>query len=108
MPPPSIKNKIFIMANIMKQELLLISRDDLEQILTDIIRKEIKNISITKTEIPTEEDDLISFKEARRLLKISAPTLYKHMKNGIVPYRKVGRRLLFPKQTILKTINQLI
>jgi excisionase family DNA binding protein len=90
----------------MKQELVLISRDELEQMLTDIIRKEIKSISITKTEIPNEDDDLISFKEARRLLKISAPTLYKHMRNGLVPFRKVGRRLLFPKQTILKKITQ--
>ncbi|MGE5437710.1 MAG: helix-turn-helix domain-containing protein [Syntrophothermus sp.] len=47
----------------------------------------------------------MSFKEALRLLKISGPTLYKHMKNGIVPYRKVGRRQLFPKQTILKNIS---
>jgi predicted DNA-binding transcriptional regulator AlpA len=90
----------------MKQELLLISRDELEQILTEIIRKEIKNISVTKKETLAEDDDLISFKEARRLLKISAPTLYKHMKNEIVPFRKIGRRLLFPKQTILKTIIQ--
>jgi excisionase family DNA binding protein len=90
----------------MKQELLLISRDELEQILTDIIRKEIRNISFSKKEISSEDDDLISFKEARRLLKISAPTLYKHMKNGEVPFRKIGRRLLFPKQTILKTIIQ--
>jgi excisionase family DNA binding protein len=90
----------------MKQELLLISRDELEQILTEIIRKEIKNISDMKKETPTEDDDLISFQEARRLLKISAPTLYKHMRNGLVPFRKVGRRLLFPKQTILKKITQ--
>jgi len=90
----------------MKQELVLISRDELEQILTDIIRKEIKNISNTKTEFSTEDDDLISFNEALRLLKISRPTLFKHMRNGIVPYRKVGRRLLFPKQTILKKITQ--
>jgi len=89
----------------MKQELLLISRDELEQILTDIIRKEIKNISLGNKVVSTEDDDLISFKEARRLLKISAPTLYKHMKNGEVPYRKIGRRLLFPKQTILKKIT---
>lgn len=90
----------------MKQELVLISRDDLEQILADIIRKEIKNISITKTEIFNGEDDLISFKETERLLKISAPTLYNHMKNEIVPFSRLGRRLLFPKQTILKIIAQ--
>jgi predicted DNA-binding transcriptional regulator AlpA len=84
----------------MKQELVVISREDLEQILTDIIRKEI----MQKT-MPVEDEDLISFNEALRLLKISRPTLFKHMKNGIVPYRKVGRRLLFPKQTILKKIK---
>lgn len=90
----------------MKQELFLISRDELEQILTDIIRKEIKTISVTKNETPTEDDDLITFNEALRLLKISRLTLFKHMKSGIVPYRKVGRRLLFPKQIILKKISQ--
>ena len=90
----------------MKQELVVISREELEQILTDIIRKEIKDISLTQKAMPSEDDDLISFNEALRLLKISRPTLFKHMKNGIVPYRKVGRRLLFPKQTILKKITQ--
>jgi excisionase family DNA binding protein len=90
----------------MKQELVLISRDELEQILTEIIRKEIKNISVSKMEILHEDDDLITFNEALRLLKISRPTLFKHMKNGIVPFRRVGRRLLFPKQTILKKIIQ--
>jgi len=37
----------------MSQELVLISRDELEQMLTDIIRKEIKNISITQMIYPT-------------------------------------------------------
>ncbi|MDR3596536.1 helix-turn-helix domain-containing protein [Clostridium sp.] len=90
----------------MKQELLLISRDEFEQILKDIIRKEFDSILGSKKETTTEDDDLISFNEALRLLKISRPTLFKHMKNGIIPYRKVGRRLLFPKQTILKKIIQ--
>ena len=90
----------------MKQELLVISRDEFEEILRDIIRKEFENILVAKKETHTEDDDLITFNEALRLLKISRPTLFKHMKNGIIPYRRVGRRLLFPKQTILKTINQ--
>ena len=90
----------------MKQELLVISRDEFEEILRDIIRKEFENILVAKKETHTEDDDLITFNEALRLLKISRPTLCKHMKNGIIPYRRVGRRLLFPKQTILKTINQ--
>jgi excisionase family DNA binding protein len=90
----------------MKQELLVISRDEFEQILKDIIHKELENILVTRKESPVEDDDLITFNEALRLLKISRPTLFKHMKNGIIPYRKVGRRLLFPKQTILKKINK--
>jgi excisionase family DNA binding protein len=90
----------------MKQELLVISIDEFEQMLKDIIHKELENILVTKKETPAEDDDLITFNEALRLLKISRPTLFKHMKNGIIPYRKVGRRLLFPKQTILKKIIQ--
>ncbi|HZW40426.1 MAG TPA: helix-turn-helix domain-containing protein [Ignavibacteriaceae bacterium] len=89
----------------MKQELYLILRDDLEQILSEIIRKEMSSVLQAQSRSNTEDEDFISFNETLRLLKISRPTLFKHMKNGIVPYRKIGRRLLFPKQVILKSLE---
>jgi excisionase family DNA binding protein len=51
--------------------------------------------SIQQSTIELVEDDLLTFKEAMRLLKVSKSTLYYHVQNNRIPYMKVGRLLRF-------------
>jgi len=60
---------------------------------------------VTKTESPSLSEELLDIKQVRLLLKISKPTVYKMMKNKKLPYRRAGRRLLFPKMEVLQALN---
>jgi excisionase family DNA binding protein len=48
------------------------------------------------------QDDLISRKEACLLLGISLPTLSKYVETGKLPYSRIGKKILFDKNALLK------
>jgi excisionase family DNA binding protein len=88
-------------------ELILLSKGQLNELLSQIIRDELKpfkNLQVEKSN--SEEDEFITFNEAIRMLRISRPTLFKRIKDGTIPHRRIGKRLLFPKQLILRTLNK--
>ena len=82
-------------------ELVLISVDRLEEMFNNMAEK----ISAKITPDMNLTEEFLTFNEACAMLNISRPTLYKRMSEGIIPYSKIGKRLLFPRKLI---INQLI
>lgn len=44
---------------------------------------------------PQDARDILTADEASALLRISRKTLYIAVRNGSIPHRKVGRRILF-------------
>lgn len=65
------------------------------------------SLSIVGDCSPSEgRDELLTRKEVASLLKISLPTLHHHHQRGIlVPTHKVGRRLLYLKSEVLRSIE---
>ena len=51
------------------------------------------------------ENGFINSKEAMVLSRISRPTLYSRMREGKIPYRRLGRKLLFLKSDILLNLK---
>ncbi len=88
-------------------EVIVTSREQIDQIISGIMNR---NLELFKTAVndrkPFEEEELITFNDTLRLLKISRPTLYKRMKDNTIPFSKLGKRLLFPKQSILRSLTK--
>jgi hypothetical protein len=66
-----------------------------------MVAKELaKHLTAKQEQTP---DELLTTKEAAAFLKISVHTLHK-TKNAY-PHRKVGKRLMFPRNGLVRTIN---
>jgi len=50
--------------------------------------------------------DILDVDEAAALLKVSKKTIYTRVKNNTIPYAKLGRKLLFHRQTLEKWIAE--
>lgn len=69
----------------------VIEKDELEPILRDIIREELKNYSFGANKPKGEE--LITAKEFMSRLDISNPTFFRWKESGKVPVKKVGGKI---------------
>lgn len=79
----------------------------LRRIISETVQEELcKYFDKTKIELPNLSEEFLDSKQIRLLLKISKPTIYKLMKAQKLPFRHIGRRLLFPKSEVLKSINK--
>ena len=86
-------------------ELIVISKEQLISIISEVVRQELSHVNREK--LPdTEPDEFLNALQVVIMLKISKPTLYKRMKDGTIPYKKVGRRLLFSKNEIINQLNK--
>lgn len=70
--------------------------DILRPIVTTAVEDAIKSAPA-----PTPSDELISVKEACRMLRCSGPTFYSHVNAGLIKLEKNGRRSLVRKGKLL-------
>ena len=49
--------------------------------------------------------DVLDTKDVQELLKISRKTVYCLIRNGKLPYRKIGSRYRLTKESVLKFLN---
>ena len=88
-------------------KVILTTSEELEEIISKSVQNVIREYESTKNEnTDSENEEMLTTLQILLLLKISKPTLYKRMKDGTVPYRRIGRRLLFPKNEILSSISK--
>ena len=81
--------------------------------LTNLINIAVEN-AISKLNEPADQppsspsDDFISLDAVAKLLRVSKVTLHSYKKAGLIPFHRLGRRVLFRKSEVLnclKTIN---
>jgi excisionase family DNA binding protein len=53
----------------------------------------------------TEKKDLMTREEVQHLLQVSGVTLTKYTRSGRLSFYKLGRRILFDRQEILKEVK---
>lgn len=81
--------------------------EEFKKLITEIFREELNTLTISnRTELLPLSEELLNIKQLQLLLKVSKPTIFKLMKNKKLPYRRVGRRLLFLKTEILKSLKK--
>lgn len=76
--------------------LISISRDELCQLVKEAVKEELKRKS---------EKQFISFKEVCEWLNISPSTLNSWKSKNMIPYMKIGKKLLFNKQEISEALK---
>lgn len=87
-----------------------ISIEDLSNIINVAVEKAILKLK-EPADQPTEEstNDFISLEAVAKLLRVSKVTLHAYKKAGLIPFHRLGRRVLFRKSEVLnclKTINK--
>ncbi len=70
-------------------------KDTIRDVVTDCFNENETNKQETQDEILTRDD-------VSKLFNISETTIWKYMKDGRLPFRKIGRRVLFSKTEILE------
>jgi hypothetical protein len=73
--------------------------------LIDVIKSAVKKIEEAKE---NEGLELISDAELRRRLKISRTTAYNWRLTGVIPYKRIGKKLFYPWKEIIKKFNNKI
>ena len=73
--------------------------------LIDVIKSAVKKIEAAKE---NEGLELISDAELRRRLKVSRTTLYNWRLTGVIPYKRIGKKLFYPWKEIIKKFNNKI
>lgn len=70
--------------------------------LIDVIKSAVKKIEEAKE---NEGLELISDAELRRRLKISRTTSYNWRVSGLLPYKRIGKKLFYPWKEIVKNLT---
>ena len=90
-------DKLFL-TSLCEPELKSLFKTALSELVQELLKENFTQKGI-------EEDDLIGQKEACRLLKVSATSLWSWRKEGKINYKKIGRKVYYSKKEI-QTIHQ--
>ncbi|TAL70492.1 MAG: helix-turn-helix domain-containing protein [Bacteroidetes bacterium] len=62
---------------------------------------------LTGKQLPEQSQKIfLTRKQLCEKLNISLPTLWKHMKQGILPYVRIGRKIIFDEEIVFKTLEE--
>lgn len=75
--------------------------DKLQLLLTKVVKNELAN----NTPKEQTNEPFIKIEEACKLLKVTKPTIHKHVRLGYYKKHYVGRKILFEKNEILDFIK---
>ena len=73
----------------------------IQECLEAVLKKEFRNLP-AKEEVP---DEFIGMEDVAKILKVSKPTIYKHLEKGYYKKHNVGRKVLFSRSEILGFIR---
>jgi hypothetical protein len=86
-----------------KYSLVIVQYDELMTSISTMLDEKISSIS--NTTIVEKEEKLLTREQLKNKLNISFPTLHKFMKDGKIPFKKIGKKTYFNYPEILKLIN---
>lgn len=85
-------------------KLIVTSQAELETLIQESIRKVLLE---EKNHNPSQSvDEIFALPEAVVYLKISKPTMYRFTSKRLIPFNKVGKKLLFRKSDLDQWLNQ--
>ncbi len=81
-----------------------ITLDELATVIKLTVQREYE--SIFKSQTPLPDNEYITRKETSQILGISLPTLNEYTKRGLIPSFRIGSRVRYKKDEVLKSLNQ--
>ena len=76
---------------------------DLAELIDTIIKNQLEEFS--KKDLKSKAEELMTVEEVCEFLHCTPPTLHKHKKQGLIKARRIGRRIYFLKDEILKSME---
>lgn len=78
--------------------------EDLQNLINTAVQQALSQSDVKK-ETP-ETNELISRKQAAKLLGISLPTLHEYTKRGLIPAYRIGSQIRFKKGEVLECLRK--
>ena len=80
--------------------IIFLSSAELEKIVRDAVKS-----ALAEVRAKEREKELMNFRETKEFLGISASTLNKWKAENKIPYRRLGKRIFFKKDEIIKALE---
>lgn len=80
-------------------------KEKIIDLMRTVIREELATYHAGNN-MKTEDNETLSRQEVMKMLNISSTTFWKHIKDGTLPSRKIGRKYIFLKSEILQLIKE--
>lgn len=77
----------------------------IDEFLTKLIDERIEAALRERHEEPKPQDELLTAKEACKLLKVSRPTLHRWKQAGVIPSVKIGGNIRYPKNKLIEYLK---
>lgn len=88
--------------------LIHLNIDEFNEIISRNIQSAISNAQLSQSNKSNEkENKLLTRKQLSELLDISYVTINKHMRSGRLPYKRLGRRIYFDYQQVIKSFSDI-
>lgn len=88
------------------EKIIIADEATISQIIEKTVKLAIHESQSIKSAPIQEPTEYLSTNEVQRLLKISKPTLIKRMKDKTLPFVRIGRRVLFDKTVLTKSLEK--
>ncbi len=82
-----------------------ISIEELRNLISEAVKKELDRLPTNNS--PPLEPELISRREAAKLLRISLPTLSDYIMRSILPAYRIGNNVRLRKDEVLKALEKI-
>lgn len=83
--------------------LMSITKEELSDLLRQIVREEIANLKPTEVHTPIK---LYTRKEVSEMLGITLPTLHEWTKEGIIKAHRIGTRVRYKEEDVQKALSE--
>ena len=83
------------------QEIILINKTDLEELIQGAVKNAVKNAQKAKP-----ADELMDVDQASKFLHLAKQTLYGLTSERLIPFLKRGKRIYFKREELLEWVNQ--
>lgn len=87
----------------MKSKIVVIDIEGLEQLVRTAVREEITQLE--RTAPSDAQETYLTAKEIAQLYRVSTVTVYAWIREKVIPFIKINKRLRFPKSKILEHLK---
>ena len=91
------KSKMKIQTEIV---LISLTRNELKDLYREVLKEELSAVDQRRL-----EKELLNFKETQKLLGISSSMSNKLKRENAIPYKRLGKRVLFNRQDVLNALK---